>query len=51
MQDNMEQTAILPKETEEVEKDNESTVSVGKFASSDELLKAYNSLQSEFTKK
>ena len=51
MQENMEQTAILPQETEEVGKDNESTVSVGKFANSEELLKAYNSLQSEFTKK
>jgi len=53
MQENMEQTAILPDETPktEGEKDNESTVSVGKFANSEELLKAYNSLQSEFTKK
>jgi len=53
MQENMEQTAILPEEThvDEAAADNESTVSVGKFASSEELLKAYNSLQSEFTKK
>lgn len=53
MQENMEQTAILPEEipaTSEAE-DNESTVSVGKFANSDELLKAYNRLQSEFTRK
>lgn len=53
MQENMEQTAILPEEThsDESATDNESTVSVGKFANSEELLKAYNSLQSEFTKK
>ena len=51
MQENMEQTAILPEEAQEGTTDNESTVSVGKFASSEELLKAYNHLQSEFTKK
>ena len=53
MQENMEQTAILPEEphAEEAATDNENTVSVGKFASSEELLKAYNHLQSEFTKK
>jgi len=53
MQDNMEQTAVLPEETPAPAEstDNENTVSVGKFANSTELLKAYNNLQSEFTKK
>ena len=54
MQDNMEQAAISPEneaQTQQVKTDNESTASVGKFASSEELLKAYNRLESEFTKK
>ena len=55
MQENMEQAATLP-QTEGAESasptaDNEGTASVGKFANSDELLKAYNHLEAEFTKK
>ncbi len=54
MQENMEQAVILPEidaAQAEEKTDNESAVSVGKFANSDELLKAYNRLESEFTKK
>lgn len=53
MQENMEQAALSP-ETEETlpeQADNESSASVGKFANSEELLKAYNHLEAEFTKK
>ncbi|MBO4472650.1 MAG: hypothetical protein J5765_02450 [Clostridia bacterium] len=38
-------------ETVEVKADNGETASVGKFANSEELLKAYNRLEAEFTKK
>ena len=38
-------------ETLEVKADNGETASVGKFANSEELLKAYNRLEAEFTKK
>ncbi len=56
MQENMEQAVISPIEEEapkapSAPTDNEKTVSVGKFANSDELLKAYNHLEAEFTKK
>ncbi len=53
MQENMEQTAVSPENglPEENVSDNEKTVSVGKFANGDELLKAYKNLESEFTKK
>ena len=53
MQENMEQTTVLPEETPATSEstDNEGSVSVGKFANSEELLKAYNHLQSEFTRK
>lgn len=54
MQENMEQAVVSP--AEEVaaatpQTDNEGAASVGKFANSDELLKAYNHLEAEFTKK
>ena len=55
MQEEMEQAVISPEaatpETENAGKDNEKAASVGKFASSDELLKAYKNLEAEFTKK
>ena len=53
MQENMEQTTVLPDEAPAPSEsaDNEGSVSVGKFANSEELLKAYNHLQSEFTRK
>jgi len=53
MQDNMEQAVISPEsaEAQAPAADNEKGASVGKFASSEELLKAYNSLEAEFTKK
>jgi hypothetical protein len=44
---NMEQTAAIP----EVELDKESDASYGKFKSAEELLKAYQSLEGEFTKR
>lgn len=55
MQDNMEQAVISP-ETESVTEsssatDNGKDASVGKFANSEELLKAYTNLEAEFTKK
>ncbi len=56
MQENMEQAVISPIK-DDAEKaptpptDNEGAASVGKFANSDELLKAYNHLEAEFTKK
>ena len=54
MQETMEQAAVSP-ETQAPEgiagKDNESAASVGKFASSEELLKAYKNLEAEFTRK
>ena len=55
MQENMEQAALTP-QTEQAEapaavQDNAQTASVGKFANSDELLKAYTRLEAEFTKK
>ena len=54
MQENMEQAVSLPEEAPERENlstDNGENASVGKFASSEELLKAYKNLESEFTKK
>ena len=54
MQDNMEQAVTSPVEAGEqasTTTDNEEAVSVGKFANSEELLKAYHRLESEFTKK
>ena len=55
MQENMEQAAMSPEVESTPESapttDNGSTASVGKFANSDELLKAYTRLEAEFTKK
>lgn len=55
MQEEMEQAVISPEaatpEEENVGKENEGSASVGKFASSDELLKAYKNLEAEFTRK
>ena len=55
MQENMEQAELAPQvelaETPAAATDNGETASVGKFANSDELLKAYNRLEAEFTKK
>ena len=53
MQEKMEQAETLPEQEAPVapEADNGATASVGKFASSEELLKAYNRLEAEFTKK
>ena len=54
MQENMEQAAVSPVENgapAPTQTDNEASASVGKFANSDELLKAYNHLEAEFTKK
>lgn len=54
MQENMEQAAVSPVENGApvpAQTDNEASASVGKFANSDELLKAYNHLEAEFTKK
>ncbi len=55
MQENMEQAVVAPaaEETAKVTSasDNGEAASVGKFANSDELLKAYNHLEAEFTKK
>jgi len=55
MQESMEQAAISPEESilveESAKTDNGSPASVGKFANSDELLKAYQRLEAEFTKK
>ena len=55
MQENMEQAVNSPEtpspETESVVKENEGSASVGKFANSDELMKAYKNLEAEFTKK
>ena len=52
MQEKAEQAAISPEtEVTAPKSDNGETVSVGKFASSEELLKAYTALEAEFTKK
>ena len=55
MQESMEQAVNSPVEqapiTERAATDNEGAASVGKFANSDELLKAYQRLEAEFTKK
>ena len=54
MQEKMEQAAISPATealSDKQGKDNESAASVGKFASSEELLKAYKNLEAEFTRK
>ena len=54
MRENMEQAAQTPEvEGTEVSvtEDNGSSASVGKFANGEELLKAYNRLEAEFTKK
>ena len=55
MQENMEQAVMSPEVENGSEStsttDNGSTASVGKFANSDELLKAYTRLEAEFTKK
>ncbi len=55
MQEVMEQAAISPEVGTAQEgaagKENEGAASVGKFASSEELLKAYKNLEAEFTRK
>ena len=55
MQEEMEQAAISPESGAASKgatvKENEGTASVGKFASSEELLKAYKNLEAEFTRK
>ena len=59
MQEKTEQAVNAPEVAEEsktpesitTQADNGETASVGKFASSEELLKAYNRLEAEFTKK
>ena len=58
MRETSEQAVISPetegvaeKENARMKADNGATASVGKFASSEELLKAYNNLEAEFTKK
>ena len=53
MLEKLEQTAALPENDNQNERvsDNEKPVSVGKFANGEELWKAYQSLESEFTKK
>lgn len=54
MQEKTEQAELSPQTEQAVPAtatDNEETASLGKFASSDELLKAYTRLEAEFTKK
>ena len=55
MQETMEQAMTSPlsevAENKAQERDNDKGASVGKFANSEELLKAYQNLEAEFTKK
>lgn len=55
MQEEMEQAVTSPETvsttSSETATDNGGTASVGKFASSEELLKAYTNLEAEFTRK
>ena len=55
MQEAMEQAVNSPESAAPIEaavsKENEGSASVGKFANSEELLKAYQNLEAEFTRK